>query len=106
MVLKQIKIFKFIEKVENVVSTIWVFDLFITLVMAIYSIKETIPEKHNKLVTTIIIALIVLFIDKTFAFNYVNELRLYYILPYISLILSIIIIPPFMYLIKKDYHSK
>ncbi len=103
MVLKQLKIFKFIEKVENVISTVWVFDLFITLVMAIYSIKETLPEKHNKLVTTIIIAIIILFIDKTFAFNYVNELRLYFVLPYISLILAILIIPPFMYLVKKNH---
>ena len=106
MVLKQLKIFRFIEKVENIISTAWVFDLFITLVMAIYSIKETIPEKHNKLITTLIVSIILFIVIKTFSFNYVNELRLYFSLPYIALILALIIIPPFMYLVKKDKAKK
>ncbi len=101
MVLKQLQAFKFIEKVENIFSNIWIFDLFITAVMAIYSIKETIPTKNNKLVTVLILVVTVYFINKIFVFNYVNELKVYYILPYLSLFLAIIIIFPFKYLIKK-----
>ena len=45
MMLKQIKLFKFIEKVENIFSTVWIFDLFITSSMAIYFLKESLPQK-------------------------------------------------------------
>ncbi len=101
MVLKQLQAFKFIEKVENIFSNIWIFDLFITVVMAIYSIKESIPTKNNKLITVLILVITVFLINKIFVFNYVNELKLYYILPYLALFLSIMIIFPFKYLIKK-----
>ncbi|MDE5538979.1 MAG: spore germination protein, partial [Bacilli bacterium] len=58
MVLKQIKLFNFIEKMENVLSIIWIIDLFITGSMAIYSIKEMMPQKNNKACT--IISLVIL----------------------------------------------
>ncbi len=101
MVLKQLQAFKFIEKVENIFSNIWIFDLFITMVMSIYSIKETIPPKNNKLITVLILIITVFFTNKVFVFDYVNELRLYYILPYLSLFLAISIAILFKYLIKK-----
>ena len=104
MVLKQLKIFRFIEKVENIFSVIWIIDLYITSTMAIYSLKESLPAKHNKLSMTLILIATMLIIDNFFGFNYTNELASYYILPFISLILSIIIMIPFMYLIKR--HSK
>ena len=105
MVLKQLKILNFIEKVENILSIAWAFDLFMTSTMAVYSIKELVPEKKKKYTTSIILFIILFIISKAFAGNYVNELRIYYILPYISLILPIIIIIPMIYLIKKKQNS-
>lgn len=101
MVLKQLKMFKFIEKVENILSIAWIFNIFILLMMAIHSIKELIPKKKPKLVMIFILILTTVMIDKIFAFNYVNELRIYKMLPYISIIIPLIIIGPLLYLVKK-----
>ena len=101
MVLKQIKLFKFIEKVENVLAIIWVLDLFITAVMAMFSIKELVPENKAKLTTSAILVVLIYIIDNFLAFNYVNELRMYYVLPIISLIVPIIVGLPLLYLVKK-----
>ncbi len=101
MVLKQVKLLDFIEKVENILSIAWAFDLFITSSFSIYSIKELLPKKKNNYITIIIIVIIAIIIDKFFDFNYINELFLYYALPYISLIFPIIIILLFLYLLKK-----
>lgn len=100
MVLKQLKLFRFIEKVENILSIAWIFNIFILLMMSIYSLKELLPNKKPKLITIIILILTVFMIDKVFAFNYVNELRIYKILPYLSIIIPIIIIIPLLYLVK------
>lgn len=101
MVLKQVKLLDFIEKVENILSIAWSFDLFITSAFSIYSIKELVPKKHNNWSTLIIIIIVAILIDKFFDFNYINELFVYYALPYISFILPIIIISLFYYLLKK-----
>lgn len=101
MVLKQLKIFNFIEKVENILSIAWIFDLFMTSVMAIYAIKELVPKKKNKYTTTIILIITLYIISKFFASNYVNELRIYYLLPYIAIVIPIVIAIPLLYLVKK-----
>ena len=102
MVLKQLKVFNFIEKVENIFSLIWILDLFITLTMCIYSLKESLPLKHNKKLIIIIILISSFIIDRILGFNYTLELRMYYILPIISLLFSLITLIPFIYLIKKQ----
>lgn len=101
MVLKQLKLFKFIEKVENILSIAWIFNMFILIMTSIHSIKELLPNKKPKIITGIILVLTTYMIDKVFAANYVNELRIYKILPYISIIIPIIIIIPLLYLAKK-----
>ena len=101
MVLKQVKLLDFIKKVENILSIAWAFDLFITSAFSIYSIKELVPKKKNNWSTLFIILIVAILIDKFFDFNYINELFIYYALPYVSLILPIIIILLFFYLIKK-----
>lgn len=101
MVLKQLKLFQFIEKVENILSIAWIFNIFILLMTSIHSIKELLPNKKPKIITVIILILTLYMIDKVFAFNYVNELRIYKLLPYISVIIPLIIIIPLLYLAKK-----
>ena len=100
MVLKQLKLFRFIEKVENILSIAWIFNIFILLMMSIYSLKELLPNKKPKLITITILILTIFMIDKTFAFNYINELRIYKILTYISITIPIVIIIPLLYLAK------
>ena len=101
MVLKQVKFLDFIEKVENILSIAWAFDLFITSDFSIYSIKELVPKKRNNWSTIIIVGIVAILIDKFFDFNYIYELFLYYALPYVSLIFPIIIILLLFYLLKK-----
>lgn len=101
MVLKQLKVLNFIEKVENILSITWAFDLFITLSMAIYSMRELIPEKKNKWVMSVILILVLYIIEKGFDFNYINEIKLYYLLPYIAIILPITIMLLMFYLVRK-----
>ena len=45
MTLKKIKLFNFVEKVENIVSITWIFDLFITLAVSGNNMKELLPKK-------------------------------------------------------------
>lgn len=102
MMLKQLKIFNFIEKVENIFSLVWVVDLFITLTMGIYSIKECLPKKYNKEVTLGILIISAFIVDRVLGFNYVLELRMFYLLPIISLVMVFLIIILYMYLVKKN----
>ena len=101
MILKQVKFLDFIEKIENILSIAWAFDLFITASFSVYSIKELVPKKYNTISTILIIIIVAILIDKFFDFNYVHELFLYYSLPYISLIFPIIIILLMFYLLRK-----
>ena len=101
MVLKQVKLLNFIEKIENILSIAWAFDLFITSAFSIYSIKSLLPKKKNNLLTFAVIGIVAILIDKVFDFNYVYELFAYYALPYISLIFPILIIFLFLYILKK-----
>ena len=105
MVLKQVKLFDFIEKIENILSIAWAFDLFITSAFCVYSIKTLVPKKHNPIYTLVIIGLVAIIIDRIFDANYIYELALYYALPYISLILPIIIILLLLYQIRKRNRS-
>ena len=47
-VLKQIKIFNFIENIENFSIIVWDIDLFITFTVMATNLKETLPKKYNK----------------------------------------------------------
>ena len=105
MVLKQVKLFDFIEKIENILSIAWAFDLFITSAFCVYSIKTLVPKKHNPIYTLVIIGLVAIIIDRIFDANYIYELALYYALPYISLILPIIIVLLLLYQIRKRNRS-
>lgn len=79
MVLKQLKIFNFIEKIENIAGLIWFFNLLISLSLSIYSADKVI---NNNIILFIIlgfVTLIVEYISKKY--EYAN--LIYKTLPYI-----------------------
>ena len=65
--LKQINFFHFIERLENLISTIWLFNVFIFLICGIYFIDEFIKykfkvdNKKNKFILILILVIILLF---------------------------------------------
>ncbi len=101
MVLKQLKLFSFVEKVENILAIPWIFNIFMLIMTSIYALKELIPSKHNKKIMIPILIITIIIISKVFAQNYVNELRIYHYIPYVSTIFILIILPLIMYLVHK-----
>ncbi len=102
IILKQIKLLDFIEKVENILSIAWAFDLFITSAFSICSIKTLINKKYNNFITIGIVLIIMVLIAQVFDNNYPIELLIYNYLPLISLIFSISIIILLLIIIKKE----
>ena len=80
MTLKKIKLFDFIEKVENIISVAWLFDLFMTLSIAGNNLKECLPKKGLKVTFPILLFLLYL-VTLLCGIYYPKELLLYEILP-------------------------
>lgn len=80
MTLKKLKLFNFIEKVENIVSIAWLFDLFITLSVSGNNIKQMLPKKYRTY--TFSVVLIILFgVSLYGGTHYQGELWIYTYLP-------------------------
>lgn len=98
MVLKRIKIYTFIEKIENLVSVIWIIDLYISMALSANAIKEITNKKINMIITCLVLT--ATYISSSFIIgkNYKMVLMLYYNTPkiYISA-LVLILIPMFIY---------
>lgn len=106
IILKEIKLLDFIEKIENIVALSWIFDLFVYISMSSLFIKELLPKKRNKIIHTCIIIAIFfisfLFIGK----YYTNELLIYYFMPIFTFIVFCITIPILLiYLFKKKHEN-
>lgn len=92
MVLKQISLFDFLDRIENFVTIQWIFRTFMLVSMVVYYIQNTIKKDNNYLVLpalilAIIIALdIIIFKNNTMFTNF--ALNIY---PYSNLALFIII---------------
>ncbi len=81
-ILRRIKFFNFIENIENFICINWFFDLFISLSIFIYKLKETLNIKNN--IIPFLISFCVLYIVYTsFSNNFKNTIMLYNIFPYI-----------------------
>ena len=82
MTMKKIKMFNFIEKVENIVSIAWLFDSFITLAVAGMNLKEIIPKKKQNIIFGILLFLLYLWalVSNTY---YQEGLYIYHIIPII-----------------------
>ena len=82
MVLKKIKLFGFLERIENIVSMSWITESYIYLTIIIYTLSKNIPKKNEntfKYVNIIIGILLILstkyiFINITAFNNYVENL--------------------------------
>ncbi len=82
MAMKKIRIFNFIEKVENIVSIAWLCDSFITLAIVGNNLKETYPTKHQNIYFGI--TLIILYFWSILSNELYQEgLNVYHILPII-----------------------
>ncbi|MBQ4583443.1 MAG: GerAB/ArcD/ProY family transporter [Bacilli bacterium] len=86
IVLKKIKLFSFIEKIESIVSIIRLFDNYALVVLCAYTIKDLFKNKKTgSIVLTIIMAIIFFATSFVITDNYINILRNYYITFYVYL---------------------
>ena len=105
-VIKQIKIFDFIENIENMSAFGWYAESFIVISLIIYNIKLSIPKKHNKLLLTIITSIFTILSTIIFGNNYDLLLKLFYIHTYILVSYFIIFIIMLCYLkVKKNTNN-
>ena len=67
MVLKKVKLFGFLERVENIISMQWITESYIYLTLIIYTISKNVPKKNEKTFTyTNIIIGILLIMSKLY----------------------------------------
>lgn len=97
MVLKQLKLFNFVEKIENLVGMIWFFDLFISSSVSLYNLDKTL--NNNKLLIGIII--LVLVIGELFAYHYELIMFMYKYMPYLLLGIGILFIINLIFIKRK-----
>lgn len=91
MILKKIKAFQFLEKIENIISVTWIIDLIMISIMAGNNIRATIPKKKNSWVFGFILFLIAGIVIVSSRF-YRIDLEVYYILPIVLGVFEIILI--------------
>ena len=105
-VLKKFKVFGFLERIENIVSIIWIFNCIITLACSSVMIKDLFPKKGQNI--TFPIFTIILFLISTYTINHSAIFHSYskYV-PYPLLIgFFIIVIPLSIYSFKKNKEHK
>ena len=94
MMLKKIKILSFVEKIENLVSVIWIIDGFFMVSMASHTIYDLLPKKYNKKIGIILAAAMFYVTSFIVGQNYITRLSLYYKTPIIYLLGFIFIAIP------------
>lgn len=82
MILKKIKVFQFLEKIENIISITWILDVFMTLSIIAHNIRLTLPKKKNNLFFLAILAILFFFVIYLGEIYFI-ELQVYTILPMI-----------------------
>lgn len=108
MVLKRIKIFTFIDRIENVITIQWLFGLFFNISFVVYYITHSIKPNHKSKLLPIIITILI-FIGSIYLFKNNTEFNYYTYnkVPYIRAILLFIYILLFIgVLIKKKQNKK
>lgn len=93
MVLKQITLFDFLDRIENFVTIQWIFRTFMLVTMVVYYIQNTIKKDDNSRILPATILAIIIFLDiiifknNTMFTNF--AIKIY---PYSNLVLFIMII--------------
>lgn len=87
MVLKQIKLFNFIEKIENLIGLLWFFDLFISSSISIYNIDKL--NKDNKYLTWILLIFII-YVTEYITKKYIYANILYKNIPWVLLVTGLL----------------
>lgn len=102
VILKEIKLLDFVEKIENIVAISWIFDHFIYASLSSLFIKELLPKNKNTLLHAILIFLVYFISFRILGKYYTYELFLYYFLPIFIFVIFIVTIPIlFVYTYKK-----
>ncbi len=99
MVLKKVKLFGFLERIENIVSIQWIIGSYVYLTILIYYISKTIKTKSKKIFKFInvgigillIITIKLLFKNNTIFNNYITNIFPYIISPLILIYLILTI---------------
>lgn len=106
IILKEIKILDFIEKIENIVALSWIFDVFVYLSMASLMAKELIPKKGRHFLHALLVLLCFFVSFMVIGKFYTNELVIYYAFPIFTCVVFCITIPIlFFYLFHKHKKS-
>ncbi|MDO5569597.1 MAG: GerAB/ArcD/ProY family transporter [bacterium] len=105
IVLKKVKLFGFLDRIENVVSIQWILGLFMSLVLTTYYITTTIHHNKKNKKTTISIIIIIILLTSIYAFknNTIFNYYSYHYYPYITGSLFIIFL---IVLIRCFIHKK
>lgn len=102
IILKEIKLLDFVEKIENIVAISWIFDHFIYASLSSLFVKDLLPKKGNRIFHILLILLIYFVSFCIIGKYYIYELFLYYFLPVFIFIIFLIAIPIlFAYTYKK-----
>lgn len=89
-VLKKISLFNFLERIENFIYIKWILSSFICISLIIYYLKNTINQKSNKIIPSIITLVIIFTSLQIFKNNTIFYYIVYNYLPYICLLLLFI----------------
>lgn len=101
MVLKNIEILNFIEKIENIISISWILDNFVLLCLSTCLLKRLLPNKYNNYIYLLLIISVFLITCFVFGDNYMNDLKIYLYFPQMLLLFALpIVITLFIYCIK------
>lgn len=107
IVMKRIKLFDFIDRIENIISIQWLFGLFFNISFVVYYISNSLkPFNKSKLLPGIITVLILVGSEVLFKNNTVFNDYTYTKVPYIRTILLIIYILLFIGILFKKKFSK
>lgn len=100
MILKDIHIFNFIEKIENLLSISWIINAFLLLCIACCFLKKILPKKYNNFTHLSIILIIFIVVCTVLSSSYLEVLYSYipYTLAFISIPTILIL---FCYSFKK-----
>ena len=103
MVLKRIKFMDFVEKIENIISIIWILDAFMILATTTQTLKNLLPKKGGKIISSIILLIITIITGVVFGGNYILILETYHSVPIVlGIALIVILAPIFIYVLLKN----